>query len=171
MHVGPNTTRSWCSPICLAGLGSPQGDDDLGWRVVTTVRQRLSTLSYATGREEPWLRCVYLASGADLLDFLEETSTLIVVDAILVSTAPGTRRRLTWPWEEKIQPCHWSTHNLGPQTILSLAEGLGWLPRKVELWGVEIDPVQTSPAVAQAVRDLTEELTAKLTDWRAAADV
>lgn len=171
MPVGPGTILHWCSPVCLAGLGSPQGDDDLGWHVVSAVRQRLSISSVATVQSERWLHCVCLASGIQLLDFLAGTGTLILVDAILTSTAPGTRWRLTWPWEEKVQPYHWSSHGLGPGHLLSLAETLGWLPRHVELWGVEIDPVQNSAAVAQAVRELTDELTAALNDWRAVADV
>lgn len=171
MPVGPEPQCFWVPPICLAGLGSPQGDDDLGWRVVTTVRQRLSIRPSALGPSERWLSCVCLASEASLLDFLEGAGTLIVVDAILTGGVPGSRWRLVWPWKECPGLQKWSSHGLQLGQMLSLAESLGRLPRCVELWGVEIDPVQTSTAVAQAVRELTDELTAALTVWRTSADV
>ncbi|HMP03432.1 MAG TPA: hydrogenase maturation protease [Gemmatales bacterium] len=146
----------WVRPIRLAGLGSHQDADGLGWRVVARLQERLGSNADVAANA--------LAGPAGLLDMLDGTGTLVIVDAVQSGAPVGTLHRWRWPGPEFVQWGGTSTHGLGLMEVLPLAATLGLLPPVVEVWGVEVaaEPVPKAVAAAAEVA-LVEELLATST--------
>jgi hydrogenase maturation protease len=131
----------------VLALGSPHGDDQAGWRIV----ERLA-------REAPDIEAVALKVPADLLERVQDCTTLIVVDACRSGAEPGTIFRAAWPggW-----PDGWaglSSHGLGVAETLALAGALGRLPQRVVLLGVEIQQCSPGVGLSQPVQAALPEL-------------
>src|SRR5690606_5117569 len=92
--------------------------------------------------------------------------TLIVCDAVASGLPSGAWRSWTWPSKEIVDAPFSGSHDLSLPAALALAAELGRLPRRVRVWGVEIEGTETmsdpSPgavAAASAVaRDICEWL-------------
>lgn len=136
--------REWPAPIRIVGLGSDQGDDALGWRIVTAVQRKL---------QNPAVHSACVATGAALLELLDGQGSLVVVDAVCSGGVPGSWHRYQWPLESLERMRHWSTHGLGLVEVLPLAQTLGLLPPRVEVWGVEIDPTVLHDQAAAAAAE------------------
>jgi hydrogenase maturation protease len=144
-------------PIRVVGVGSPQGDDAVGWEVVWKVQE-----------EREWEAGIEFRSvegGQRLLDLLDGRGTLIVVDAMM-GPAAGAIERLEWPAPrlERLRPG--TTHDLRPGEAIQLADAVGLLPPRVVIWaiaGERFDPVSAlSSAVATAVPELVKRIIAEL---------
>lgn len=136
---------SW--PVRVVGVGSPNGDDAVGWDVVRRLQGRL------TGVE---CHCVH--GGQQLLDLLDGRGTLVLIDAVVSGTPPGAIHHLKWP-DPRLESLHpGSTHGLRPGEALRLAATLGLLPPHVYVFGIEVADVAPnaglSPAVAVAAAEL-----------------
>lgn len=144
----------------LAGLGSPFGDDQLGWRVVDNVAHF----------EPQTASIVRLRSADQLLDRLSGVARLVVCDACQGAGPVGSWHRWRWPDKELAALRCGSTHDLGLAAVLTLAERLGQLPPSVTIWAVEgarVDAVREpggdlSPAVEQALFDVAARIAAEL---------
>jgi hydrogenase maturation protease len=117
----------------VVGLGSPHGDDRLGWVAVERLRPRLPAGVLALA----------LGSGLELLDCLGDHDRAVVIDAVSPAGRPGTIRCFDWPCPELAARAPGSTHGLGLVEALRLAELLGRLPRRVAISTIEAQ--QTSP--------------------------
>ncbi len=128
--------------LCIIGVGSPHGDDKIGWRLVEEVAR--------SGRTD--ISAHPVASPIDLLDHLDGCDALIVIDACDAGQSPGSVVVRKWPaaLEEYGKA---SSHGFGAASALLLAESLGCLPGKVVLFGVQ--KCQCEPA-----EDLSEEVKA-----------
>jgi hydrogenase maturation protease len=113
----------------LIGLGSPYGDDQLGWIAVDRLGPRLPSGVFA----------VKAASGFDLLEALAGQVDVVIVDAAAPAGRPGTIRSFAWPFGELAERAPWSTHGPGLVEALRLAEALGLLPRRVSVATVEVE--------------------------------
>lgn len=71
----------------VVGLGSAQGDDQAGRKVVHWLGPNPC----------PGTKTLALSDPSRLLDYLEDCSKLILVDASRSGTRPGTISGLTWP--------------------------------------------------------------------------
>lgn len=143
-------------PTIVAGFGSPYGDDQAGWRLVTLLQQAQHVPA----------RAIAIVESTDLLLSLENCSRLIVVDACRTGKAAGTITRLCWP-DPRIVECHsHSTHGMGVADILKLAQRLGRMPTVTEVIGIELldcSPGRdVSPVVSQAVEKLAKQLVTEL---------
>lgn len=145
----------------LAGLGSPYGDDQFGWRLVDALRQRrLSGVGL-----------VRLRSADELLDWLPGVVRLVVCDACQGAGAVGTWHRWRWPAAELSHVRSTGTHDLGLAAVLHLAERLGELPPEVAVWAVEGAPAEPgclpggdlSPDVQRSLPQLAALISAELT--------
>jgi hydrogenase maturation protease len=113
----------------VAGLGSPFGDDQAGWRLAEMLRRRIDIPA----------RVVAISDAADLLIALVHCNRLIAVDACYSGNEVGSVTRLRWP-DPRIAVRHQrSTHGMGLVEALQLAGRLGDLPLDVEIFGVEIE--------------------------------
>lgn len=131
----------------VLAVGSPHGDDQAGWRIV----ERLA-------REAPDIEAVALKAPADLLERVQDCSTLIVVDACRSGAEPGTIFRAGWPGDWADDWAGLSSHGLGVAEALALAGSLGRLPKRVVLLGVEIQQCSPDAGLSRAVRAALPEL-------------
>jgi hydrogenase maturation protease len=123
----------------FVGIGSPHGDDRVGWEIV----ERL-TRSAKLSREFGFRRA---RVPTDLLDWLDGVARLHLCDACQTSNPPGTLH--CWKWEgstligsqrppvfcRRLRSA--GSHAWGLFDVLSLAERLKRLPEQVTIWGVE----------------------------------
>lgn len=123
------------------GLGSPHGDDQVGWMVV----QRLAKLDELRGR------AARLRHPADLLDHLDGCRRLILVDACRSGAAAGSILRFEWPDPRLEAYAGRSTHGLSVGEMLRLATSLHMCPRQVVLFSVEIADARPETPPCQAI--------------------
>jgi hydrogenase maturation protease len=150
--------------ILVVGLGSPHGDDQLGWIVVERLGPRLP-------HGVAWARA---GAALELLELLECKDEVVIVDAAQPAGQPGSIRSFRWPCDSLRQGHAPSTHSLGLADALRLAELLGQLPRKVVIFAAEAQNVEPgaglSPAVAGSVSALVSAILAEVGAIRQGAD-
>jgi hydrogenase maturation protease len=139
-------------PAAIIGLGSPHGDDQLGWVAVDRLRPKLP----------PDVVAVKAAGGLALLNYLSGQEAVIVIDAAAPAGRPGTVRWLAWPCAD-LNPCRlWGTHGPGLVEALHLAQVLGSIPRDVALATVEaaqiVPRVPLSAAASRGLDFLVETI-------------
>ena len=111
----------------MIGVGTRQGDDAAGLAVADLLsRQPLPAGVSVALCERP---------GADLIDEMEGTDAVVIVDGTRSGRSPGTVRRVR-P-EEIAAGSALSTHAMGVREALGLAEALGRRPARVEIVGIE----------------------------------
>lgn len=116
--------------ICVAGLGSPHGDDRFGW----LAADRVGALGL------PHVAVRRLRSAADLIGDFANFQKLVVCDACLAAGPVGELRRWTWPDAELAPLAFSGGHDLGLAAALALAGQLGKLPRQTSIWGLTVRP-------------------------------
>ncbi len=119
--------------IRVLGFGSTHGDDIAGWQLV----ERLKHL--------PNVHAVAVRQTVDALDYFENCSTAILIDACTGGGIPGTLSRLVWPDPSICSRHARSTHGLGIGEVLQLAASLHVLPASVVIHGIEVDPRTCRP--------------------------
>ena len=127
-----------CSAL-LVGLGSPFGDDQLGWRVADAIEEK----------HLPGLRVCRASSPLDLLGWLENVDHLVVCDACQGGGQVGSWHRWSWPSAEVVPLKSSGSHDLGLAAALDLAERLGQLPDRVTIWAVRRKAYAASRGVTQ----------------------
>jgi hydrogenase maturation protease len=106
-----------------------------------------------------------------IVDALDGADRAFLVDAVSSGAAPGTVHRLDVS-EEPVPAAlsAASTHTLGVGEAIELARALGRLPARVVLYGIEAESIaagdELTPAVAQAVGAVVEEVLAECTSSR-----
>ena len=125
----------------IVGIGSPHGDDQLGWVAVDLLRPRLPS----------HVGAVKARGGLALLEWLEGQERVIVVDAAAPSGRPGMLRSFVWPARDLEECAAGSTHGLGLVAALRLAQALGCLPPLVSIETVEAERVSPGAPLSEAV--------------------
>ncbi|MFM8213899.1 MAG: hypothetical protein ACKN82_04565 [Pirellula sp.] len=131
--------------IMVAGVGSPHDQDLAGWLVIDALEEDLQ------GYPSSMVLCVKLQTPIDLLDRAalgsdtgsSEEPIWILIDAC-VGIDPGAVRRWRWPEIPSEPATRSSTHALGLIDTIRLAESLGILAKKVWIYGVSVEDLQTS---------------------------
>jgi hydrogenase maturation protease len=154
----------------FVGIGSPHGDDQVGWHVAERLRGRLSSVDGILIR-----RAIL---PIDLVDWLDEIGHLHVCDACQSGAPPGSLHRWDWsaagrmdadgpsPFDNFSLLRSTGTHNCGLGEVLCLARKLGCLPSRVTVWGVEAaqfepnNPLsgQLQTAISQIVATILPEI-------------
>lgn len=130
------------SIIRVVGVGSPHGDDQVGWRLA-------EGLAIETGSG---IEAAVIADPIDLLGHLDGCETLIVLDACRTGRPPGTVTCLSWPEARLEATGGRSTHGFGVASALALADALGRLPPSVILFAVEAGACEPDTALSPEVR-------------------
>jgi hydrogenase maturation protease len=141
---------TWPAPIRIVGLGSPHGDDALGWEVVRILREQLGN--------RPGIES-HLAGGSQrLLELLDGRGTLVLIDAAQSGAPPGTIHCFEWPDPrfEVMRTC--STHDLKVDEALWLAQTLAIAPGHVIIFALEIESTEHERQLGQGVRKGLQEL-------------
>ena len=165
--------------ICVVGIGNTWASDDgVGPQIVDQLRSLyVNTPQNAwskNGRgDEPDVAPAVIFKtmprpDVSLLNSIDGSEVLIVVDAVVGDTLPGTLHCQIWHSEllDSRGVERASSHGFGVREVLNLAETLGQLPSQVILWGVEVastEPGQgLSPKVKAALPGIVDQLHQKL---------
>ncbi|HPF20825.1 MAG TPA: HyaD/HybD family hydrogenase maturation endopeptidase [Syntrophomonas sp.] len=148
--------------IVILGMGNPLfRDEGLGIHLIKRLMQELITdgVELVDGGTD----------GLALLNVVEATDYLLVVDAVMGDNAPGTVCKLAVQDMPMQVSGHLSTHQTGFQEILALAALRGRLPQHLVLLGIQPQCLdwgtQLSPPVARALPELTGLISEQLKEW------
>jgi hydrogenase maturation protease len=158
------------TPVRVLGLGSPFGDDRLGWIAVENL---MLSDGFRALPEELVSAEICDPVGNHLLDAMRGANLAILIDAAQSGSAPGTVRRFdAQQIEDSSEPC--SSHGFGLSATLALGRALNDLPDKVIILLVEIPAdAEFGPAnglsapVAMAIPDLTLAVLNEIAEWTA----
>lgn len=147
------------SATLIVGVGSPHGDDRVGWRVTERLASLVSSLADVRTVADP----------SEILDWLDGVRTLHACDACHFSGAAGHVHRWQWPdVPANVSKTAWSSHGVTLPQALALAGALGVLPDDVTIWGIEIAAARTaeplSPALEQVATAVAEQIAGELAD-------
>ncbi len=134
------------------GIGSPHGDDIVGWRAIERLEASLHTADVA-------FECLD-RPGIRLLSRFEGVAAVVLIDAV-AGLAPGEVRRLGLDEAVALeQP--WTSHGFGLGQTLAMGRVLGALPPWIEIVGIGVGDVpdleRLRPQVAAAVPRAADEV-------------
>jgi hydrogenase maturation protease len=138
--------------VYILGIGSPSGDDQAGWLTVDAlltsgVRERHGEVVIEK-LDRP---------GANLILLLEKARRVILVDAMQGHGRAGEIHHFDREkWAGYGQGL--SSHGFGVFDALSLAQSLGSLPHRLDLYGIEIGSVLPGEAPGDSVRAAARQL-------------
>lgn len=137
--------------ILILGVGSPFGDDRLGWEAVEALRCSAIIGAMPPGRVE---LSMLDRPGALLPMHWREADIVILLDAVRSGATPGTRHNLD-ARDLSGTGALCSSHGFGVVSAVELATVLGDMPSRFLLRGLEADSswvgLSLSPAVAGAL--------------------
>ncbi|MBX3444572.1 MAG: hydrogenase maturation protease [Planctomyces sp.] len=125
----------------VVGLGSPHGDDRIGWLVAEEIARRT--------RDDVAVRCLTLP--VDVCTEMQGFERVVIIDACRMSDPIGAARRWTWPAPEIRLLRASGTHAIGLPESLALAERIGGLPPEVVVWGVSARNFAPQSELAEAL--------------------
>ncbi len=133
--------------ILVLGLGNTiMTDDGFGVKVVTTLTSRYHFPGPVQLLDGGTL-------GLDLLPYLENVDSLLIIDALDMRDEPGKIFRLEGDEVPRAFASKLSVHQMGLQDLLAVAEMQGHAPRVLVVWGVQ-------PECIEMGTELTATLTA-----------
>ena len=138
----------------VLGVGSPHGDDRIGWQIIDRLH-----------RHQPRLAAAHLQVPVELCEQLYASDRLLIVDAASLGNPPGTITVWHWPQLPPLAASRGGTHGLDLFTALQLAEGLGRLPPEVTLMLVETAEVAPLGEAVVASEQVLAELERQVVDW------
>lgn len=133
------------APIRILGIGSPLGDDEVGWLVATELQQNLDLNKISVSLHD--------RPGANLIRLMQGAEIVVLIDGVKSGSPPGTLYRLEGNEIHLAFQNQTSTHGFGVAEALQLAEKLGDAPSRIVLWGMEIESVDPGMVMSDAVRD------------------
>jgi len=138
--------------VLLLGVGNVLlSDEGLGVRLVEELRRRY--------RFSPDVELIDGGTlGIDLLYFIEGFDRLLLVDAVLGGSPPGTLYRFEGEEVKAYFRKKVSAHELGIQEVLAIAQMLGKAPKEIVLLGMEPESLEISLELSESVRSRFEEL-------------
>ncbi|MBS3805236.1 MAG: hydrogenase maturation protease [Oleiphilaceae bacterium] len=150
----------------VLGIGSPFGDDQLGWHLVSALESLLGTTE--SGTAAPFSVMALDRPGSGLIQALTGAQGVVVVDALQHMGQTGRIHRLTVADLAQVRGC-FSCHSFGVAEALALADELDLLPEHLLILGVEMSASalgdEVSPAVAAAVPELCVLINQTVTEW------
>lgn len=135
------------SGIRIIGIGSPFGDDRIGWEVIDAIERGGMIAGLPSGTVTA-LRCSQPAT--DLLPMMSGADAVFLIDGVKSGAAPGVLRKVDIS-ELCAENGKLSSHGLGVQESLALARALGLLPQAIVIYGVEIGEVGPEQGISREV--------------------
>lgn len=135
------------SAIRIIGIGSPFGDDRIGWAAIDAIDHSGMLGDFPAGVVETF-RCSQPAT--DLLPLLAGAGAALLIDATYGDAVAGTVRKID-VGELRAEPGNISSHGLGVAESLALGRSLGMLPAALTIYGVEIRRVGMAPGMSAEV--------------------
>lgn len=142
------------SELHVLGIGSPFGDDQLGWEVVKLLQQRSTLYRFIPGQLH--IACCD-RPGMYLLELMRPAHTVFLIDAVKTGAPLGT---VHYFQNEEIAGIDdtLSTHALGISAAMKMGATLQTLPQRVILYGVEIGDVQFQFSLSEPIKQAIEAL-------------
>ncbi len=144
--------------IKVIGIGSSQADDRLGWDVAEALLACSGAAAYGDRLEIAICR----SPASELLGLLARADVAVIVDAVKDQGAPGTVYR--WVNVDSLASTAkvLSSHGVALQTLLMLADALGYRP-SIVVYGIEtisgdVPDADSQPALRRAVLRVTEDI-------------
>ncbi len=134
------------SRTLVVGVGSPHGDDQTGWIIAELLTKELESSEAVVRRAK---------APVELFDWIDDFERLVICDACQGLGSVGDVGHWKWPAEELVAAGWSGTHDLPLPVILQLADRLGRLPPRVDIWSIE-------GAVAKPLTGLSPELQASV---------
>lgn len=142
--------------IRVLGIGSPFGDDQVGWHVVSRLKQRKKIASprlYVAACDRP---------GTQVLALMRSASAVFFIDAVMTGSTPGTLYRLENDEIAGLSTGLLSSHGLGLIEAIELGKALEELPRHMILYGIEIGEISghfdMTLQIQQTIESVTDSL-------------
>ena len=127
----------------VIGLGSPHGDDQVGWLLADEITQRAGAVVDVRAVTVP----------VNLLSAIESFGRVILIDAVRGNATSEQLQRWEWPSPEIARARVGGTHALGLAETLELAHSLGQLPEVVVVWGVSGERFAPGDELTPSLRD------------------
>ncbi|MDT3706464.1 MAG: hydrogenase maturation protease [Thiobacillus sp.] len=144
--------------VHILGIGSPSGDDRAGWLAVDAL-----LASDVRARHDGIVIEKLDRPGASLIPRLENASWVILVDAMQGGGQPGRIRHFNQQdWHGYGHGL--SSHGIGVLDALSLAHALGFLPPRLDLYGIEVGSVGPGETAGYEVLAAAQWLAAWIAD-------
>jgi hydrogenase maturation protease len=109
------------------------------------------------------------ALGLNLLPLIEETDSLLIIDALASGQTPGTLVRLEGDAIAGALALKMSMHQVGMRELLGVSNLRQTLPSRLVLWGMEPASmdwgVELTPPVAAKLEALVEAVAEELRNW------
>ena len=149
--------------IRIIGVGSPFGQDQLGWQAAEALQASGLAQRYAEGRVS--IQCSD-RPGASLLVQMRGADCVLIIDALQSGATPGTIRCLG-EQELATTPGFFSSHDFGVVAALALGRVLGELLARVRILGIEMDPAaaDTAPLPTMLLRQLEEIIATEINNY------
>jgi hydrogenase maturation protease len=137
--------------VRIIGVGSPFGDDRLGWVAAESLQRSPVLNGLEPGRI---VISILDRPGTVLLTHCREADHVIVMDAVRSGAAPGTRHRFTAS-DVTVSRLPATSHGFGLLATLELGRVLGdLLPQRLLLCGIEIGVSCSSFGLSDAVAEV-----------------
>ena len=140
--------------IAVIGIGSPFGNDTLGWQVIEPLQEKWRSQNLPTDQIQ---FIAYDRPGMQLLALLENIKLAILIDAIDDPHCVGELRWLNAAQLVASGRCY-SSHDAGVYEALSLGNALGDLPEELHLAGICIDPANLAPIAQTSIDKLINSI-------------
>lgn len=121
-------------PVRVIGIGSPHGDDQIGWRSAIHLRDSM-VFQEAYGDQIEISICRTPLDG--FLDYAKASCAVIVLDAVISGSPVGTVMRI----EEETLPdisLPYSSHGYSVAQMIELGRSMNALPEHIVVLGVEV---------------------------------
>ena len=149
------------SNFVIVGLGSPFGDDRVGWHVAEAVRSSRRLQNLAGHRIQ--VECLD-RPGPDLLQHFAAADHVILIDAVRSGAPTGRIWELSVDQLADVSVAPSSSHAFGLAHTLALAKALGELPRSLLLFGVEAGSTSGAAGLSLRVASAIPRLVARIID-------
>jgi hydrogenase maturation protease len=143
--------------VHVIGVGSPHGDDWLGWELAERLR---ASEALAAWRERITIS-LHDRPGAALLQAWRGTGLVILIDAVRSGAEPGHLHRFDAA-QLAARPRQLSTHGFGVAEAVQLAAALDALPESLLFFGIEADTDNPDAGLSTAVHAALPALVAEI---------
>jgi len=149
--------HSTAATVCVIGVGSPEGDDRLGWEVT----QRLADDTALRNRCGTHLKVECIAHPGAIADGLAGCRHALVGDAVRSGKPVGTLHGLELDSVAQAVPA-FSSHGLDLITALQLARELEPGLQVLHLYGIEADLPRDGAGLSESVQQALVPLVRRL---------
>ena len=139
----------------IIGIGSPFGDDRLGW----VAAEQLKNSPVIAALNSEFIKItVSDRPGAALINALHNNAAVILIDAVCSGAPVGSVHRLEGNQITANASRLLSTHGFGVTTAIELARALRRLPWHLVFYGIEISPGPSGEALSAATETALPDL-------------